>query len=116
MKTLFVILAVIGALFLAHRYIQTGSIGFGSELSEIEQEIRRLEDRLTDAERAYAIASRTAAVGGISTGAENALSGVQYVESEIKSLELKVGTPEERERLRALESRLKQVKRAMGIP
>jgi len=117
MKILFLLLAIVGALMLAHNYIQTGEIGFGNSLSDTEREIRRLDEQLTDALRAYHVAGRGSAFGGMegTSGAESALGDVRRVERELESIRLRSATESERQRLADLERHLKEVKQELGI-
>ena len=117
MKVLFVFLAIVVGLVLAHNYVQTGEIGFATSLSDTEREIRRLDERLTDASRAYRVAGRGSAFGGVegTSGAESVLGDVRAVEREMNQLRQRVGTESERERFAALEQHLREVKGDLSI-
>lgn len=117
MKMLFALLAIVVALVLAHNYIQTGEIGFGSTLSDTSLEIRSLDERLTDAMRAYRIAGRGSALGGLEGGsrAESALGEVRFVEREIDGVRQKLSSDKEREMFAALEQHLREAKRELGL-
>ena len=117
MKMLMLVLLVVGAMFLAHNYIQTGEIGFTSSLSDQEREIKRLDERLSRAWSSYRVAGRGSALGGMEGGsaAETALGEVRYVERELARIKERLETDREKERLRALEDKLREVKREMGV-
>ena len=117
MKILLLVLLVVSAMFLAHNYIQTGEIGFTSSLSEQEREIKRLDERLSGAWRSYRVAGRGTALGGMEGGsaAESALSEIRYVERELVRVKQQVETDREKERLSALEDKLREVKQEMGV-
>lgn len=117
MKTIFVLALVVAAIFLAHNYLQTGEIGFSTSLSDTEREIRKLDERLSDAMRAYRVAGRGASIGGLEDGssAESALGDVRAVDRELEHLKPRVNEGREKERLRALEQKLREAKRLMGV-
>jgi hypothetical protein len=117
MKTLFIVALVVLAMFLAHNYRQTGEIGFGGSLSETEQEIRDLDQRLTDAIRAYKVAGRGSSIGGVAdgTGAESAQAKVRAVERQMREVKPGVREESEKERFSALESKLHEAKRIVGL-
>ena len=116
MKTVLVVALVVAALFLAHNYLQTGEIGFGSSLSDTEREIRRLDQRLSDAMRAYRVAGRGSSIGGFEDGsAEAALGDLRAVERQMPGLEQQVKAGREKERFNALEGKLREAKRMMGV-
>ncbi len=117
MKTLFVVALMIAALFLAHNYIQTGEIGFGGSLSDTEREIRKLDERLSDVMRAYRVAGRGTSIGGFEDGssAERPLGDLREVERRMRSLEQRIEEGREKERFNALEGKLREAKRLMGV-
>ena len=117
MKVVFLLLAIIVGLLIAHNYIQTGEIGIGTSLSDTERDIRNLDERLTDAVRAYRVAGRGSTFGGMdgTSGAESALGDVRFVARELEEVRLRVGTDSERQRFQALEQHLLEVKQEMGI-
>jgi len=117
LKTLFLVLAVVVGLLLAHNYIQTGELGFGNSMSETEREIKRLEDRLADVWRSYQVAGRGTAIGGLdgSSAAESALANLRVVERQLQEVKPQVTTAPERARMEALEQKLKDVKEEMGV-
>ena len=47
MKTVVLVLLVLGALVLGNNYLQTGKIGFNVSLSEDERELRALDEQLS---------------------------------------------------------------------
>jgi hypothetical protein len=117
MKTLFIVALVVVAMFLGHNYLQTGEIGFGNNLSDVEREIRSLDERLTDGMRAFRVAGRGASIGGVAdtSSGDAAIRTVRDVEREIRELKRKVNSDREEERMAALETRLAEAKRVVGL-
>lgn len=119
MKAIVLILVLVFAAVLAHNYIQTGEVGFNVSLSEEKREIRRLEERLSDASRSYRIAARPTTVGGMApdVGVETAAAEVREVERAIRDLRERIREgDEEYSELLALERKLQATKREIGIP
>lgn len=118
MKTILLILVVIGALLLAHNYLQTGKIGFNVSLSDEERELRDLDVRLTDAMSAYRVAGRATAVGGLApdSKAEGAVADVQRVGRDLARFKESGNTSEVKAEIQALEAKLREARREMGIP
>jgi hypothetical protein len=116
MKTLFIVALVVVAMFLAHNYLQTGEIGFSSSLTDTELEIKKLDERLSDAMRAYRVAGRSSSIGGFEDGssAETAVGEVKTVDREVQRLKQRVKEGREKERLAALENKLREAKRLTG--
>jgi hypothetical protein len=117
MKILLIVALVIAALFLASNYLKTGEIGFNTTLSDSEREIRKLDERLSDAMRSYRVAGRGSSIGGFEDGssAEASLGAVRGVERQMQSLKQRVREEREKERFEALEGKLREAKRLLGI-
>jgi hypothetical protein len=117
MKTLFIVALVVVAMFLGHNYLQTGEIGFGNTLSDTEREMRNLDEQLTDAMRAYKVAGRGASIGGVAdvSSGDAAIRAVRDVETQVQELKRTVSEGREKERLTALETKLGEAKRVVGL-
>lgn len=117
MKTLFIVALVVVAMFLGHNYLQTGEIGFSNNLSDVEREIRSLDEQLTDAMRAYKVAGRGASIGGVAdvSSGDAAIRTVRDVDQQIRELKRKVSDGREEERMAKLETRLAEAKRVVGL-
>lgn len=119
MKALVLVLILVAAGVLVHNYLQTGEIGFNVSVSEEQRQIKDLEERLTDVSRSYRVAGRATSIGGMApdVSVENATSEVREIEREVETLRRKIREGDELyPKLQALERKLLDTKREIGIP
>ena len=117
MKILVAIVVIIVGLMAAHNYMKTGEIGFNTSQSEEERELRSLNERIQDAQRAYRVSGRSASIGGSvdEVTVEATIDDVHKIGRDLEKMQLKIRTPQQKAELQRLQRKLAEVKLEMGI-
>ena len=117
MKILVAIVVIIVGLMVANNYMKTGEIGFNTAQTKEELELRSLNERIDDAERAYRVAGRASSIGGSSDEltVEATIDDVHKIERDLEKMKLEIRTPQQKAELQRLERKLAELKLEMGI-